>query len=134
MPRKAAGETGGTKEKPKLAVVRSGATGALKRAEEFEREITEELLERSGSEKLGPIVRAVIKLAALQFVSASELFEGGLAEGDRQLMASGSTMAGSARMNLISAHNLALGQAKAVREEADEEGMGGFYAPTAKAR
>ncbi len=106
----------------------------LDAAAELEREVTAELLERTGAEQLGPIVRCVLKLASMQFASATELFENGLAEGDRQLMASGSTMAGQARLNLISAHNLAVGQAKAVKEESEDEGTAEFYAPTAKAR
>lgn len=135
MPRKAAGENTG---KPKLKVVpdRPLATSPLDYAEELEREVSAEILERSGREgheNLGPIVKAIVKLAALQFAAARECFEQGLAAGDRQLLSSASTMSGGARMSLVSAHNLAVGQARALKTEDEEEGVGEFYAPKAAA-
>jgi hypothetical protein len=127
MPRKAADKP----EKPSLKVVPPATVckDPLGRAEQFEREVSDELCERSGLEKLGPVVRAVVKLAALQFCSANELFEQGLMSGDRQLLSAASTVGGAARLNLVSAHNLALGQGKAVREAEEDDGSREFYQP-----
>jgi len=130
MRRKAAGEP---KEKPSLSIVRPGAKSPLECAADFEREVAAELLERAGREgheNLGPIVKGVLKLAALQFAAAQQMFEEGLANGDRQLLASASTMSSGARLNLTSAHNLAVGQARALKEDG-EEGAGEFWQPKA---
>lgn len=120
------------KEPTKLAVV-PGRKSPREVADQFEREVAEELLTRSGREgheNLGPIVKGVLKLAALQFGAAQYMFEEGLDSGDRQLLASASTMSSGARLNLTSAHNLAVGQARALKEE-DDEGGSEFWQPKA---
>lgn len=124
--KKSAGET----KPPELRVV-PGRKSPRETADQFEQEVAKELLERSGREgheNLGPIVKGVLKLAALQFGAAQYMFEEGLESGDRQLLASASAMSSGARLNLTSAHNLAVGQARALKEEEDE-GAGEFFQP-----